>query len=215
MKRIYIIILSLIICFSLTSAVSADEVYADIAALWNENWCMGSMPAWVCSVSSTDGSMEHMTVVINSAEAEQELLSMIADPSTLTVIVSETAYTERELLQVQQEIVDTYMVGPDPVVHGCGVGWATIDGEVTGFGESGKENRVVVMVLPEYADEYSAMLREQYGDMVYVEGSGRPVEETAAATVRPVWPIFAGTAIALATAYLIIGKRCASWKKAA
>jgi len=215
MKKVYIIILLLIICFALTIAAWAEEIYADIAELWNENWGMGDLPDWVCSVSSTDGSMERMTVIVNSEEAEQELLSMLADPSTLTVIVSATAYTEQDLAQIHREIVDVYMSETDPVVHSCGVGWTIIDGEVTGFGESGKENRVVVGVLPEYVEEYTALFREKYGDMVYVEGRDRLVEETAAAVVRPVWPIFAGTAIALAAACLIIGKRRAAWKKTA
>jgi len=40
MKKVYIIILLLIICFALTIAAWAEEIYADIAELWNENWGM-------------------------------------------------------------------------------------------------------------------------------------------------------------------------------
>ena len=70
----------------------------------------------------------------------------------------------------QEEIVAEHMRTPvEWRVVGIGVGWATIDGQVTGFGESGKESRVVVSVLTEHADEYRDRFRKKYGDMVYVE----------------------------------------------
>ncbi len=40
------------------------------------------------------------------------------------------------------------------------VGWAAIDGQVAGFGESGKESRVVVSVLAEYVDEHRELFQK-------------------------------------------------------
>lgn len=218
MRRITIILLLLTTILAMPLSAAAEEgAYADIFTLYNDVWSYEGQPDWVCSVSSTDGSMENLTVIVHSAEQEAELRSMLQDDSTLTVIISETAYTERELMLVQQEIVRKYMKGSDPIVCGAGIGWTSMDGELTGFGESGKESRVIVSVLPEYVEEYAALFREEYGDMVYVEGGGRPVEETAAeapAAADP-WPVFAGTALAAAAACVIIAVRRTRRKRVA
>ena len=59
----------------------------------------------------------------------------------------------------------------EPVIYGVGIGWTTIDGEVTGFGDGGKEFRVVVQVSENVFSELTEKYRDKYGDMVYVEGS--------------------------------------------
>lgn len=156
----------------MTVGVLAAETYADINELY-QHWSMTALPEWVCSVTSTDGTAGSLTVLVNSQDAAEQLTAMVEDESTMTVIVSADAYTEAQLRQVQDEIFAKYMMnagGESPVIS-TAVGWASIDGEVTGFGESGREFRVVVGVLAERAEEYREIFRKEYGDMVYVEVS--------------------------------------------
>ena len=175
-KRFLTCVCALLSVICLSVSVLAAEIYADIDALY-QHWSMTEMPEWVCSVTSTDGTMGRLTVMVNSQTAAEQLAAMVEDESTMTVIVSADAFTHAELMKVQEEIVDKYMMNAavtSPVVT-VGVGWASIDGVVTGFGESGRESRVVVGVLEKYAEEYRETFRKQYGDMVYVEVSGEVV----------------------------------------
>ena len=141
--RILCLLLS-VLC--LTCAVLAAEVYPTIGDLY-QHWSMTEMPDWVCSVSSTDGTSSNLTVLVNSQAAADELADMVEDESGLEIIVADGVYSHNELLHVQNEIAQKYM-GPDGPVVSVGTGWALIDGEVTGFGESGRESRVVVGILP-------------------------------------------------------------------
>ena len=160
----------------LTVGALAAETYANIDELY-QHWSVTAMPEWVCSVTSTDGTMGRLTVMVNSQDAAEQLAAMVEEESTMTVMVSTDAYTYAQLMQVQDEIVDKYMMNAsgEPAIVSAGVGWASIDGVVTGFGESGRESRVVVGVLEKHADEYRELFRKQYGDMVYVEVSGEIV----------------------------------------
>ncbi len=80
-------------------------------------------------------------------------------------------YSDEELNKIADELVEKYMSdGTDfPAVTAVGVGGALINGEVTGFGESGLEKRVVVSVRYRYYEEYRKMFEDKYGDAVYVE----------------------------------------------
>ena len=174
------------ICVMLVLALLAVPVqaaqYESVVELWSD-WSMNGAPEWFCSASSTDGTMDHMTFVVTSAEAEEELRSMLPEDAALEVVVSETAYPQTELLAIQEEIINTYMNGEQPPVAGVGIGWATIDGEVAGFGESGREDRVVVNVLVDYMDTVGAEIQAAYGDAVYLESTdGYATAEAAADT---------------------------------
>lgn len=181
MKKIICVICVLLL---LAMPVQAAE-YDSVTSLWND-WSMNGAPDWFCSASSTDGTSEHMTFIVNSPEAETELLSMLPEDAALAVIVSTEAYSQAELLRIQEEITNTYMTDAQPPVAGVGIGWTTVDGEVTGFGESGREDRVVVSVLADQMDTVGAEIQAAYGEAVYLEavdGYATPTaaEEAAAA----------------------------------
>jgi len=202
------VVLMLILCFGWT-VLAYGAAYANIAALY-EVWTMEGMPDWVCSVSSTDGSMDNLTVVVKSEEAAEELRAMLEDPGTLTVYVNENGYSQAELERVQEEIFSRYMSVEDSPIHGLGIGWTTIDGVTTGFGESGTESRVVVMVDATHAEEYAALFAEKYGDSVYVERSDGIVltEETAEKdTAEHPWWLLAVAAILIAAAAVLLRRR--------
>ena len=98
---------------------------------------------------------------------------------------------------VQAEIVERYMGGDSPVVS-CGVGW-TSEG---GFGENGKESRVVVDVLADEAEAYAARLWEEYGGIVVVQSSSGIVLDTTAVEEQagPPWALLAVSLAALLAA---------------
>jgi len=64
---------------------------------------------------------------------------------------------------VNNEILEKYM-GKDQNIYGMGLGWATVDGKSTGFGESKKEERVVLTVDESVAQEYVNKFYNIYGD---------------------------------------------------
>ena len=84
-------------------------------------------------------------------------------------------YSDEELYKIYDELIAEYMNDSDPnavfAVTGIGVGGAVINGELTGFGESGLEKRVVVTVRYQYYEEYKKKIEDKYGDAVYVEYS--------------------------------------------
>ena len=172
MKKLFWVFCVLLSAVCMSGGALAAGTYANIDVLY-QHWAVTTMPEWVCSVTSSNDTLGELTVVVNSQTAAEKLAAMVEDESTMTVIVSADAYTHEQLMQVQEEIVAKYMMnasGESSVVT-IGVGWASIDGEVTGFGESGRESRVVVGVLEKDADEYREIFNRQYGDMVYVEVS--------------------------------------------
>ena len=155
--------------FLLSIAATAAETYPSMAELY-QHWCATQMPGWVCSVVSADGSSERLAVVVNSNAAAENLTVMVEDASSVEIIVADGSYGYNELLQVQETIAGEYMGtnGKGGVVR-IATGLALVDGKVVGFGESGKELRVIVGVQPQYADEFRNRFQKQYGDMVYVE----------------------------------------------
>ncbi len=88
-------------------------------------------------------------------------------------------YSDDELNKIADELIAKYMSDATeaPVVMQIAVGGTVIDGEVTGFGESGLEKRVVVSVRYQYYEEYRKMLEDKYGDAVYVEYTPSSKEE--------------------------------------
>ncbi len=170
MKKALCLFVSVLLMFSLSTAVLAEEAWFETVYELYESWEKNNnTPEWVSNISSTDGSGDHLTItlVAGHEDKEQLLRDMIKDESTLTVVTG-GAYSEADLQHVYDEISEKYMAPEGPVV-GIGIGWAVIDGQITGFGESGTESRVCVTVLEEDFDEYSKLLTYEYGDMVYVE----------------------------------------------
>ena len=170
MKNRWILVFSAwISVFLLSIAAAAAETYPSMAELY-QHWCATQMPDWVCSVVSADGSSERLAVVVNSNAAAENLTVMVEDASSVEIIVADGSYGYNELLQVQKTIAGEYMGtnGKGGVVS-IATGLALVDGKVVGFGESGKELRVIVGVQPQYADEFRNRFQKQYDDMVYVE----------------------------------------------
>jgi len=172
MRNKLIFPLCVLICvLCLICGALAAQTYSNMMELY-QHWETTQTPDWVCSVVSADGTSERLAVVVSSQAAADELAAMVEDASSLDIIVADGSYGYNELLRVQDEISREHMGadGKGPVVS-IATGLADIDGQIVGFGESGKELRVVVGILPEYVEEYRNRFQKEYGDMVYVEVS--------------------------------------------
>ena len=163
MKKLFGALLALAMALSCTTPVFAtyQSIY-DLYAAWEQD----GYPDYVAGVYSTDGSAEHLTVQLvgdTDGALEAQLRGQLLDDSALTV--EPGTFSHNELLQINQEIVETYMIQQPGSVVSCGVGW-NADG---GFGSSGKESRVVVTVLADDADAFAQLMKDAYGDAVVVE----------------------------------------------
>ena len=118
--------------------------------------------------SNIDGSNTGncLLVVDPTPERVEELRAQYGGHMTITPC----KYSYTELMRVHYEIY-TRMLDQNNKIYSAGVGWHSSDGVVTGFGESGKEFRLVVGVDESEFGRYSAEFAERYGDMVFVESS--------------------------------------------
>ena len=181
MKRF--IVLLLVSAFILSVTVTAEAAndgteqtpgkYADISELF-EFWEANGYPGYVGNVFSTDGTSYNLTVLLydDDGSAEELIRSSLIDDTGVSFGKAEVSSSK--LMAVYNEICANHMQSPGKV-YAVSIGWTTVDGVVTGFGESGKESRVVVRVdesaLKEYTDEFYSL----YGDLVVVE-AGAPLQ---------------------------------------
>lgn len=110
--------------------------------------------------------------IVTDAGAADSNSEITGGPGTSKSVGPEASVTPTAaadlLTQIHAEICEE-MKAPRSLIFGVGIGWATIDGKVTGFGPSGKESRVVVEVDSTVYDSYAEKWSRLYGDMVYVE----------------------------------------------
>ena len=134
-----------------------DGKYATIGDLYQAWGGYEGYPDYVCGMWSADGGMTSMTVAVTDDEAgesgRQEILSLLADPNTVTFTTQKYSYRE---LQKVMDAITAQMDGDSPIVA-CGV--------------YEMENAVHVTVNKNHqaAEETIARLPAQYGDLVVVE----------------------------------------------
>lgn len=109
MKKLFALILTLVLICSCAIIASAEEAKYNTAGELYEAWCE-NLPDYICGVWSTDGGTNNLTFGIqNNASGnagKQEMLDFVENDSTLTFVYQE--YSRNYLLQVQREI-DEYM----------------------------------------------------------------------------------------------------------
>lgn len=152
-----------------------DDGMADLEELFN-NWEMNGYPDYIGHVIYDNSVNKYAIGLVGASEADKnEIISKLSNPE---IINFETAtYSYNELLSVQNEIAgDSKEIEG---IHSVGTGWTTINNEVTGFGKSGHEFRIVVSVDESIFDEYVEKYHAEYGDMVHLEVGSEivPVED--------------------------------------
>lgn len=168
MKKLICVILTLCLLFGLSVSVAAAQ-YANVMEMLTD-WETNGYPADVGGIYSTDGSADHLTILLVGDvdhSREEELRAMLDDDSTVTFEAG--IYSESELRVVKDEIADAFVGKADSGINSVGIGW----GKDGGFGPSGMELRVVVTAEPDRVDEYAEMFYERYADAVVVEAGGK------------------------------------------
>lgn len=169
------LLLALALLFAVPAAAALYDDAYDMFLDWEQN----GYPEYVAGVYSADGGTELAIQLVSGQEDKADVLQAVTE-APLTIEYG-AAYSYNELKRINDEIVAQYMAVGGSAVVSCGVGWTSVDGETIGFGESGKEFRVVVGVLPDRAEEYAGLFQEKYGGAVVVEsGDGFIAEDSLA-----------------------------------
>lgn len=102
-------------------------------------------------------------VVNPTPERMDELRATFSDQ----VVFTPSAFSRNELRLAQDEI--NSIMTPDSGIFSTGTGWTSTDGRVHGFGESGKEFRLIVGVDESVFEHYREGFAQLYGDRVVVQ----------------------------------------------
>lgn len=208
MKKPISFVLALLLMFVFACTAMAEQVAPDAQGLF-AHWEANGYPDDVGGVYYNEASGKLVIMLVGAdANRQQEILAMIGDPKS--VEFGESKYSHNQMLAVQEEITAQMVAGSG--IHAVGVGWASINGEVKGFGGSGKESRVVVTVDKSVYKKYSAEFASRYGDMVYVETGDAVVPLDAGVSGNP-WllpAVIALTLAATATAIALNRRRVAA-----
>jgi len=205
MKRLVSILIALALTLCLAGAAFAqtpEEVRAGAEALF-QDWEMNGYPDDVGGVYYDQDTGGMVILLVNGTDARrQELLALAGNPAT-GLAFGESRYSYNQMRAVQDEIAARMGDGD---IHSVAVGWTSANGEVTGFGDSGKEFRVVVSVDEGAYDQYAAAWQAQYGDMVYVETGKAPVLLDDARGAND-WLLPAAAVFLLAAAVAVLVRR--------
>lgn len=161
MKRIFLLVISILMIFSFSVMASAQEegVYENAGQLYEAWMRQGGVPDYISGVWSTDGGCVNLTFGVVQGEAgekgRQEILALVKNDATVTIVYQ--TYSRNYLYQIQKEIEEAYF--------GKGLGLVTA-------GVSEMENKLCFEVHTDYADnaDTQAMIRDvtaQYGDAVF------------------------------------------------
>jgi len=113
----------------------------------------------------SQADMYGILVVDPSPQRMAELRELFGDG----VIITPCRFSYNELMMVKDEIVEKMGSSPNSGIYGVGLGWTSTGGRVHGFGESGKEFRVMIHVDESVFDHYSDGFVSRYGERVIVE----------------------------------------------
>lgn len=172
MKKILGTMISLILLLSFAYVSSGAEIADDVWVLY-EYWETKGYPDDVGGVYYDAASNGLVIILVDADEVRKaEILSMVKSTDGLSF--GESKYSYNEMRAVQNEIIQD-MSDSNGKIYSVGVGWKTTEDEIGGFGESGKEFRVVVTVDKSVFDTYVSTYENRYGDMVYVEVGEAPM----------------------------------------
>ncbi len=155
-----------------------EPVAAPEAMPWLEKWSADGYPDDIGGVVWDDATGKPIVLLVNGTpEREAELKALVGDD----VAILPAKYSYNELLALQDSINENDILNQtgDAEIYGCGVGWHWNKdlNTTTGFGDSGKEMRVVINVAEGKLDVYREKYA-QYGDKVFVEEGAQMIAMT-------------------------------------
>jgi|SRR5690625_2897768 len=136
----------------------------------NAEWEKNGYPDFVGHVYYDQDINKFKLGLVDMEDPEaEELIASLDDLDSIEIETAAFAYND--LLEIQESISEDLAKSSNDEegINGVAVGWTTIDGKVSGFGDSGKEFRVIVTVDESVYDEYKEKFSSVYGEKVYVE----------------------------------------------
>lgn len=169
MKKVFVILLSLLLVLQLAVFAGADAQYStawDLYQAWmsaQPDWRQNPYPEYVCGVWSTDGGTNNLTIAVTKDEAgeagKSEILELLENDESVTFTYQ--TYSYAELLAARLEI--EAQLGKDNGMHSIGI--------------YEMENQIFVGIdeTNPNAEAFMKDLLKKYGDMVCIELSTGPV----------------------------------------
>lgn len=169
MKKVFVMLLSLLLALQLAVSVGAAAQYStawDLYQAWmsaQPNWTVSAYPEYVCGVWSTDGGTNNLTIAVTKDEAGEagkaEILELIENDESVTFTYQ--TYSYAELLTARLKIEK--QLGRNNGMHSIGI--------------YEMENQIFVGIdeTNPNAEAFMKDLLKKYGDMVCIELSTGPV----------------------------------------
>lgn len=202
MKKLLIILFSVLFVFSCAVVVSAEEAQYSNAGELYEAW-VENLPDYICGVWSTDGGYSNLTFGIQDNEAgnagKQKMLDLIENDSSITFVYQE--YSRNYLLQIQREI-DEYMK-LDLGLVSTGL-YDTRNCIELGILEERKNDADTQAMVKEIADKYGNAVSVTYTGAIYAY-TGE--EKNPIAQHSLFLPLFLVAAALLSTLFIVSQKR--------
>lgn len=169
MKKIFVMILSLLLIAQLSVFAGADTQYStawDLYQAWmsaQPDWRQNPYPEYVCGVWSTNGGTDNLTIAVTKDGAGEagkaEILELIENDDSVTFTYQ--TYSYAELLTARLKIEK--QLGRNNGMHSIGI--------------YEMENRIFVGVdeTNPNAAAFMQKLATEYGDLVVIEISSGPI----------------------------------------
>jgi hypothetical protein len=130
-------------------------------------WHHNGYPDDIGGIYTNNGGFGGLSILLVNPTPER--MAELRELTGRDIVITACKYSYNEMLRTQNDI--SAQIARENKIYSVGTGWAITNGEVHGFGESGKEFRVIVGVDESEVDRYSIEFSKRYGDMVVVEKS--------------------------------------------
>ena len=169
MKKVFVILLSLLLIAQFAVFAGADAQYStagDLYQAWmaaQPDWRQNPYPEYVCGVWSTDGGINNLTIAVTKDEAGEagkaEILDLLENDES--VAFTYQSYSYAELLAARLEIET--QLGKDNGMHSIGI--------------YEMQNHIGVGIDETHpkAEGFMQKLLKEYGNMVCIELSTGPI----------------------------------------
>lgn len=203
MKKLLIMLFSVLFVFSCAVVVSAEEAQFSNAGELYEAWAE-NLPDYICGVWSTDGGTTNLTFGIQNTAAgnagKQKMLDLIENDSSIAFVYQE--YSRNYLLQIQREI-DEYMK-LDLGLVSTGL-YDTRNCIELGILEDRKNDADTQTMIKEITDKYGNAVSVTYTDARFELTLGE--EENPIAQHSLFLPVFLVAVAVLGMLFIVIQKR--------
>ena len=203
MKKLLIMLFSVLFVFSCAVVVSAEEAQYSNAGELYEAWAE-NLPDYICGVWSTDGGYSNLTFGIQDNEAgnagKQEMLDLIENDSSITFVYQE--YSRNYLLQIQREINEYMKLDLGLVSTGL---YDTRNCIELGILEERRNDAETQAMVKEITDKYGNAVSVTYTDAIFELTLGK--EKNPIAQYSLFLPVFLVAVALLSTLFIVIQKR--------